>query len=518
MSKSSSSAPLFLGMIAIGIIIGVVLTSGFNIDMKSHASEKTSNTVYTEGEMDGAQTKLTTSNYNPNQGFVDVVKQVRPTIVTIYTTTNVKIPSNPFHRFFRDFGMEDQQGGGNEDMGTQQEVPQQGLGSGVIVSSDGYILTNHHVIKDVDDIRVQLVDDREYEAKLIGTDPTTEIALIKIDADDLPVALLGDSDKLEIGEWVLAIGSPLELNFTVTAGIVSALSRDINIIRGRNSSYGIENFIQTDAAINPGNSGGALVNSRGQVIGINTAIATPTGNYVGYGFAVPVNIAKNVMDDFMKYGEVRRGYLGVYIEPMTPVKAKGVGLEKPEGVFISSVIEGKAAADAGIRAGDVVLEVEGLKVNKPNQLQAKVGSYDPDDKIEIVVWRDGKRVSFKVQLQGRDDQPAITANDNSKQLEKRIETLGIQLADLNSRELSRYDLDNGIVIQRVNTYSSAAKSGLSRSDVIYEMDGKAVESVTEFGEYIDTIEPGDVVKLQVRRKDSDGGNFDRLVFLEIPKE
>jgi len=388
MANFRNSIPVILGFIAIGVIIGIVLTTGFNLDTKSLADNKPAEKIYEEGE--SATNPQNNMSFTPQKGFVEVVKKVKPAIVTIYTTKNVKVPANPWHRFFRGFGFED------VPEGEEREMPQTGLGSGIIVSEDGYILTNHHVIKDVDELRIQLYDSEEYPAEVIGTDPETEVALIKIDKSGLTKAILGNSDDVQVGEWVLAIGSPLELNFTVTAGIVSALSRDINII-GR-GSYAIENFIQTDAAINPGNSGGALVNDRGEVIGVNTAIKTETGTYIGYGFAVPINIAKTVMDDFIKFGEVRRGYIGVQIEMMTPVRAEGVGLDKPRGVFISNVLAGKAADKAGIKAGDVILKVEGMEVNKPNQLQAKVGSYNPGDEISLVVWRDGRETNWRPEM------------------------------------------------------------------------------------------------------------------------
>jgi len=313
MSNFRSSWPMLLGFIAVGAIIGVVLTSGFNFDSKSYADKGDNLTIYTETSVENESTpvqeSLNMGNYNPNQVFVNAVKKVKPSIVTIYTTTtkSVRVPDNPWHRFFRDFGIED------ENQGRDREYQQNGLGSGIIISKDGYILTNNHVIQDVDELLIKLLDDREFPAEVIGTDPLTEIALIKVDANDLVPATLGNSEKLEIGEWVLAIGSPLRLNFTVTAGIVSALGRDINII-GEGDGYQIENFIQTDAAINPGNSGGALVNYHGEVIGVNTAIASQTGSYIGYGFAVPINLAKKVVDDFINYGEIRRGYIGVRIE------------------------------------------------------------------------------------------------------------------------------------------------------------------------------------------------------------
>jgi len=507
MANFRNSIPVILGFVAIGVIIGIVLTTGFNLDTKSLADNKPAEKIYEEGET--ATNPQGNMSFTPQKGFVEVVNKVKPAIVTIYTTKNIKVPANPWHRFFRGFGFED------VPEGEEREMPQTGLGSGIIVSEDGYILTNHHVIKDVDELRIQLYDSEEYPAEVIGTDPETEVALIKIDKSGLTKAILGNSDDVQVGEWVLAIGSPLELNFTVTAGIVSALSRDINII-GR-GSYAIENFIQTDAAINPGNSGGALVNDRGEVIGVNTAIKTETGTYIGYGFAVPINIAKTVMDDFIKFGEVRRGYIGVQIEMMTPVRAEGVGLDKPRGVFISNVLVGKAADKAGIKAGDVILEVEGMEVNKPNQLQAKVGSYNPGDEISLVVWRDGREKTFTIELEARDDQVAAAPGKSGEPEEMKFQSLGIRLKDLTRQELEVFDLDYGVIIQSIDANSSAAREGLRRGDVIYEVDGKNMKSVSDFENYVEDRDPGSILKIQTRTKYSDGTISDRLVFIKIPK-
>jgi serine protease Do len=507
MANFRNSIPVILGFVAIGVIIGIVLTTGFNLDTKSLADNKPAEKIYEEGET--AANPQGNMSFTPQKGFVEVVNKVKPAIVTIYTTKNIKVPANPWHRFFRGFGFED------VPEGEEREMPQTGLGSGIIVSEDGYILTNHHVIKDVDELRIQLYDSEEYPAEVIGTDPETEVALIKIDKSGLTKAILGNSDDVQVGEWVLAIGSPLELNFTVTAGIVSALSRDINII-GR-GSYAIENFIQTDAAINPGNSGGALVNDRGEVIGVNTAIKTETGTYIGYGFAVPINIAKTVMDDFIKFGEVRRGYIGVQIEMMTPVRAEGVGLDKPRGVFISNVLVGKAAEKAGIKAGDVILEVEGMEVNKPNQLQAKVGSYNPGDEISLVVWRDGREKTFTIELEARDDQVAAAPGKSGEPEEMKFQSLGIRLKDLTRQELEVFDLDYGVIIQSIDANSSAAREGLRRGDVIYEIDGKNMKSVSDFENYVEDRDPGSILKIQTRTKYSDGTISDRLVFIKIPK-
>jgi len=517
MLKFKLSWPLLIGFIAIGVVIGVMFTFGLNVDSKSFAGKQTSGTVYVENTSMPTGTEndqsVNVNNFNPNTAFVEVVKKVRPSIVTIYTTRNVKLPANPWHRFFRDFGLDEE---GQDQQGDEQEYQQGGLGSGIIISKDGYILTNAHVIKDVDDLTVKLVDDEEYKAEVIGSDQTTDIALIKIKGNDLPIAVLGNSDQIQIGEWVLAIGSPLELNFTVTAGIVSALGRDINIIQDR-QGLSIENFIQTDAAINPGNSGGALINIWGEVIGVNSAIATPTGSYIGYGFAIPINLAKTVVDDFIKYGEIRRGYIGVRIKPMTAVIAKGVGLDKPTGVFIDDVLKGQAADKAGIKAGDVILDVEGVEMNRPNQVQAKISSYNPGDKVSILVWRDGNKITFQVVLEGREGELASNA-DKSKTKESKIEHLGLRIKDLTDSELKRLELKYGAIVQSVQNNSPAYKEGLRGGDVIYEVDGKPIESVSKFIKYIESLKAGDIIKLQTRRKDNAGESFDSLIFVQIPEK
>ena len=513
MSNLKNSWPIFLGFIAIGVIVGIVLTSGLDIDSKSFAEKTDQTKLYSEPSPETAgpqQEPVTAGNFNPNTAFVEVVKKVKPSIVTIYTTKNVRIPDNPWHRFFREWGFE------TPNNTEPQEYQQGGLGSGIIISEDGYILTNHHVIKDVDELTIKLVDEQEFKAKVIGTDPLTEIALVKIDASHLSPAVLGNSETLQIGEWVLAIGSPLELNFTVTAGIVSALSRDINIIRD-NPGYQIENFIQTDAAINPGNSGGALVNYKGEVIGVNTAIASSTGSYIGYGFAVPINLAKKVVDDFIQFGEVRRGYIGVSIRQVTQVIAKGVGLDKPRGVFIENVIADKPADRAGIKSGDIILSVEGTEVNKPNQLQAKVGSYKPGDTVSLQVWRDGKEKTFRVTLESLEtnsgsssSQPGLVSSDN-------LDALGLSVGNLTGALRDELDVEAGVVIRNVKRNSPAYKEGLTVNDIIYEIDGKSIESAEEFTSYLAELQKGDIIKIQVLRVDRSGRKYDRLVFLQIPE-
>lgn len=510
MSWFKNSISVVLGLISIGVIIGVVLTTGFNIESRSHA-EDSKNKIYSEPEaqVQSQQAGLTAANFNPNIMFVDMVKKVRPSIVSIYTEKNVKMRQNPFFRFFRDWGdMPD-------DQYHQPEMRQEGLGSGIIISADGYILTNYHVVHDMDELRVRLVDNTEYLAKIIGEDNSTEVALIKVDAENLPVAILGNSDKVQIGEWVMAIGSPLRLTSTVTAGIVSALGRDINIIQDDKGS-GIENFIQTDAAINPGNSGGALVNLNGEVIGINTAIATQTRYYMGYGFAVPINMAKRVMDDLLEYGKFRRGYLGVRIEAVTPVIAKYLDLDKPKGVHVSSVMEGSAADKSGLREGDVVIAVNDVAVNQPNELQAKIGVLRPGDKVDLTVWRDKQEKSIVVVLATLEDDDIAGNPKPDKEREKKIPDLGIRVQDLSDQDLRQLKIDFGIVITSVDRYSAAGKARLFKGDIIYDVDGKEIHSASDFYDMISSYKEGDVVKLKVKYL-QDRDVVERPVYLQIPK-
>ena len=511
MYRLKHSPALVIALIAIGVIFGVVLTTSFNLDSKTVAGPMDGK-IYTEAT-GSSDSQVTAATFNPNKLFTSIVEKVRPTIVSIYTTKTVKMPENPFFFFFKDFGGPGM-GMNPHGQNRQPELKEHGLGSGIIISSDGYILTNNHVVEDVDELRVKLIDNSEYDAKVVGTDPSTDIALIKIDAKNLPVAVLGNSDDLKIGEWVLAIGNPLNLTSTVTAGIVSALHRSINILR-RNNVRSIENFIQTDAAINPGNSGGALVNMKGQVIGVNSAIATNTSYYMGYGFAVPINIAKAVVDDIIKYGKVRRGYLGVYISEVTPVTAKGVKLDKPRGVFVTSVIKGSAADKAGIKEGDVILAVNGKPVNRTNELQAKIGVMNPGDKVKLTIWRDGKEMTITATLKAQgNEESGITSE--TKEISKKVD-LGMTLRDLTDEQKKDLEIKGGALVTNVQDFSAASQARIVPGDVIIEVEGKKVKSVADFYKKVNKFKPGDVIKLKLRTKQGNE-KFDRLVFLEIPQK
>jgi serine protease Do len=296
-------------------------------------------------------------------------------------------------------------------------------GSGVIISSDGYIATNNHVIENGADITVVLDDRREFTAEVIGTDPTTDLALLKIEATDLPYLIFGNSDSLQVGEWVLAVGNPFRLQSTVTAGIVSAKGRNINIL---DTEYGIESFIQTDAAVNPGNSGGALVNTNGELIGINTAIITYSGRYEGYSFAIPANLAMKVIFDLKEYGAVHRGLLGVQAQNLTSSRAKELGLDNPNGVYIVRVTPESGASEAGLKRGDVILSLEGRKVNTLSEMLEILGRYRPGDKVDVGYFRKGEKLTAQSTLKNQ----LNTTDLVTVRKDKILTDLGIEVRDL----------------------------------------------------------------------------------------
>lgn len=368
--------------------------------------------------------------------------------VKVVSKEDVASYNNPFYDFF--YG---------DRLQRQQPRIREGSGSGVIISSDGYIVTNNHVIDDADQIKVVLNDKREFEAKLVGKDENTDVALLKIAADNLPSLKFGNSDALKLGEWVLAVGNPFNLTSTVTAGIVSAKSRNIGI---NLADMSIESFIQTDAAVNPGNSGGALVNMNGELVGINTAIASQTGSYSGYSFAIPSAIVQKVISDLKQYGTVQRALLGVGIQDVTAKVAADNKLDKIEGVFVGSLTPGGAAEDAGIKINDIILSIDDVPVNSTAELQEQVGKHRPGDNIKVLIKRDNKAKPLNVTLRNmRGDTEILTTNvdeflgakfDNVSENEKyklRI-SQGIKITDLSQGKLKNAGLKEGFIITSVN--------------------------------------------------------------------
>lgn len=418
-----------------------------------------------------------------NEAFKTVSSFVRPSVVFIEVETGTR----GLFRRGRGFG--------------------QSAGSGVIVSEDGYVITNYHVIEGAARIRVTLSDKREFSAEVVGEDSNTDLAVLKL-ANDGPVPAidLGDSDALEVGEWVLAVGNPFRLTSTVTAGIVSALGRSVNII---DDSFGIESFIQTDAAINPGNSGGALVNLRGELVGVATAIATESGSYEGYGFAVPVRLVERVTRDLIEFGEVQRGYLGVDIGSVDATRARALGLDGVTGVLLNDVFGGLAADRGGLRSGDVLLSIDGKEISEPNALQSAIALARPGEVLGVEVWRNGQRRFFDVELLGRenettrqwfaqldevqggtaDDQPPPDEGEVSPDHGEGGEAphgdiveapeWGLGLFEVTERFQEMFDLEVGAYVAYVENGGAAMRAGLPRNTVIVSVDGVTVASPGE---------------------------------------
>jgi Do/DeqQ family serine protease len=352
-------------------------------------------------------------------------------------------------------------------------------GSGVVISKDGYIVTNHHVIENSDQIIVTFSDRQELEAELIGSDPSTDLALIKVKTQSLPFVTFGNSDSLQVGEWVLAVGNPFNLESTVTAGIVSAKGRSIDILDTQDR---IESFIQTDAAVNPGNSGGALINTQGELVGINTAIITQTGHYGGYSFAIPANLVRKVIHDLQDFGMVQRGLLGVFIEQVNTELAKELGLKKVEGVYITRITPGSGAADAGLRPGDVIISIDGVRTPSLPEMQELVGRHRPGNVIKIQYIRSRKFYTAKVTLKNKRNTTAI---DKAKEQEF-LRQIGLEARDLSRTERRRLGI-NGVRVTSVYRGSLADKTNLRPEFVITKVNGKAVSSLDNFVEVLKTI-------------------------------
>jgi len=437
------------------------------------------------------------------KAFASVVKKAAPAVVHVGVEKSVKSSGQQYPDFFNDpfferfFGPQFR----HPPQGQQpREYKEQAAGSGIIITSDGLILTNNHVVGEADNITVLLADKRELKAKVIGTDPQSDVALIKIDATGLPVIPLGDSDKLEVGEWVIAIGSPFELNQTVTVGVVSAKGR---------SRIGIndyENFIQTDAAINPGNSGGPLLNIHGEVIGINTAIFSRSGGYMGIGFAIPINMAKAIQGQLLEKGKVTRGWLGVVIQDVNEDLAKSFGLENAKGALVSEVSDNSPAKDAGIQQGDVIIEVEGKTITDVSNLRNMVAMIQPGTKIPVVVIRDGKKKELQVTI---GEQPADFAKMGMGQ-DKTLQEMGLTLQDL-TEELANqfgYDIDQGVLVADVAQDSPAEKAGMKAGQLIEEVNRQRVHNLKELQEVLKQAENPKKILLRVR-----AGDFSQYIVL-----
>jgi len=444
-----------------------------------------------------------------SQAFSAIAREVSPSVVTIYserTVVNSRSTrgQNPFGGLLPDdffgpfFQLPDRQ-------------PMRGMGSGVIVESDGKVLTNNHVVAGADRVKVTLADGRSFDAKVVGRDPKSDVAVVEIDARDLPAVKLGDSDALEIGEWVLAIGNPFELTQTVTAGIVSAKGR---------SSVGLadyEDFIQTDAAINPGNSGGALVNLAGQVVGINTAIATRSGGYQGVGFAIPINMAAKVMDSLIRTGKVTRGYIGVTLQQLDPDLADNYGLDHPQGALVNSVTKGSPAEDAGLESGDLILQLDGKPIRDREDLRLRIGEMQPGTSVELTVMRNDSRKTIRVKLgeMPSDEELASGGGGADESEAPSFENLGLSIARIDREARQRYQIDpdiEGLLVINVEPGTPAADAGLREGDILVDAGREPVTTVAQLKDQIKKTPPGKTVLLKVRREDANV-----FLALRVPK-
>ena len=444
-----------------------------------------------------------------NQIFRQVADRV--TAAVVYIQVEVPVRSDERRQWYHNF---DREPGGRF---FRDDPLRQSVGSGVVISEDGYIVTNQHVVENAENIQVTLADKRLFDARVVGTDPATDLAVLKIeDSDRLPVVPLGNSDLVRVGEWVLAVGNPFRLTSTVTAGIVSATGRQVNII---DDSFGIEDFIQTDAAINPGNSGGAVVNLDGELVGIATAIATESGSYEGYGFAVPVNLVERVVRDIIEFGEVRRGYLGVVIQNVDARLARRLGMDRIVGVYVNEVRKSGSAGQAGIREGDVVLAIDGRTVNASNELQSTVAQKRPGDILEVTVWRDGMVRSFDVELLGRDSpayerwfaelqrqsepdlRPELPEPDERDNIFE-VGEWGVGLRDLRAREYGIFETEYGTYVAYVERGGLADFAGLPRDVALVEVAGQVVESAEHAVTLLQEAAAfEEAILLKVRRRD-----------------
>jgi len=426
-------------------------------------------------------------NGNPTPlDFTGVSEKVMKAVVHIKSTQTMPFAGggagsgfqnlpDPFRDFFGGDGLHRffYESPGQPRSGNSKPPVQVGTGSGVIINENGYIVTNYHVVADAEDIEITLHDNRTFKAKVAGTDPATDLALLQIKADGLPTLPLVNSDEVKVGEWVLAVGNPFNLNSTVTAGIVSAKARNININK---EQYAVESFIQTDAAINPGNSGGALVNLDGGLIGINAAIASETGSFSGYGFAIPSNIVNKVVEDLLKFGVVQRGVLGVMIRSVDGNLAKDKNLDVVKGVYVDSLLENSAAGAAGIKPGDIILEVDGYKVNSAPELQELIARQSPGDKVDIQVDRKGSKKNITVTLNNRSgNTKRISKNDDDDPLS----LLGVEFETLSDKEAKKLNIPGGVIVKKLHPGKLQHSTQMQEGFIITKVDGQSVASKEE---------------------------------------
>lgn len=471
----------FISLVFVSVIGGAVTLASYKTFFEKSPEDQ--NLMVTGLSPQIVQTKYVSGNAAglPADAveFTDAAEKTIHTVVHVKNTAVNNSPGNPILEFLYGYGG----GQGREVIGS---------GSGVIISPDGYIITNNHVIDNATKISITLNDNREFEAKLIGTDPKSDIALIKIDAGkNLPFITFGDSDNTKIGEWVLAVGNPYNLNSTVTAGIISAKARDL----GNNPAQSIQSFIQTDAAVNPGNSGGALVNTRGELIGINTAITSQTGSYVGYSFAVPSNIARKVVEDLMEFGGVQRGILGVTGGEVNNELVKKLGLNETEGFYVSEVEPNSGASKAGLKKGDVIIKLDNIKISKFADLSGYLNTKRPGDEVNVSIDRSGELKDFKVKL---------TKNEFVI-----YNLYGIELKNMSTEEAKKRGLKQGVAVSQVRRADLIKYGGVEEGYVITAINGVKVYTVEDVAKIIEAKSDEQPILLDMLNK---SGGVEKIRF------
>ncbi|MGA9393376.1 MAG: DegQ family serine endoprotease [Candidatus Sulfotelmatobacter sp.] len=486
--RPAAAVIFVIAILVVGAALGTAVTS-----LTGHPVFRASNAVPVYISQAG---RVVDSAQADSMGFASVLKPVLPAVVSITSTRVVKTPQNQFFNdpFFQQFF-------GGQMPRQPQEQREKGLGSGVIISPDGYILTNNHVVDKGTDIKLMLADKRQFPGKVIGTDPKTDVAVVKIDATGLPTIPLGDSSKLQVGDYAFAIGNPFGVGETATMGIISATGRNGLSIED------YEDFIQTDAAINPGNSGGALLNARGELIGVNTAILSGGGGNQGIGFAIPINMAKYVMDQILKHGKVVRGYIGVGLQEVTPELAKAFNVPPEKGALVGNVDPAGAGAKAGLQRGDVITELNGQPIDGPNDLRLKIGTMTPGTTVHLKVNRGGQYRDVSLTL---GEAPAGKGVGNTAGGEVENSTMrGVQVDELTDAVRQQLGLKSdaqGVVITDVSQGSPAADSGLQRGDVIEQVNRQPVNSVADYQRLVGEAGKKPVILLVNR-----GGNTTFLV-------
>lgn len=473
----------------LGLVLVAAVSSGAAVGTSAYLMNKNEQPVtYATGVENTFKQPYRLTNYGTvaaeNIDFTTAAESAVHGVVHIKATANAKMAEgggngggqfvDPFEYFF---------GFGGRGFQRPQPQPRVGAGSGVIISTDGYIITNNHVIDGADELEVTLNDNRKFPAKVIGTDPTTDIALIKIEAKDLPTIPFGDSEKLKVGEWVLAVGNPFNLTSTVTAGIVSAKSRG-NIGAGGRDLKKIESFIQTDAAVNPGNSGGALVNTKGELVGINTAIYSETGNFAGYSFAVPISIAGKVANDLKQYGTVQRAVLGVLIsDPQYVPEEDKAKVKALAGAYVGGFAERSSAKEAGLEKGDVITAVNGIKIKSANALQEQISKYRPGDKVELTVDRNGSTKHLTVELRNAQGSTKVIKGGDT------AEVLGAAFKTLTDKEKQQLGVSYGIEVTGVTT-GKMKEAGIKKGFVIMIVNNQKITAPEDMERIVESILQG----------------------------